>query len=355
MDEQTIGVESYAAAVKALGTCGLSLSKLHLTPNAGKTKILSLRELAVHFHLETNEDLDDFQDLLDESVNDRPGLGNRLRFLWREHRCGEENGGEWSKVLARFYLMAGVCRCDFLLDRATEDVLRHPTLARRVGDYFRVLRPAGEYLESLLSVCTDERQIHPDVSRVLVEGLLKVEPSREDALRLREFASELLAGGYRFIGWRECAAVAPLLILRFGDKRSRPRLRARMSQLGAYSDPAIGKAISVVYASYGETEYTEVMQAASTLSRNYLGEFVRMLERLRGREDVPDRFKIRTRPAYDAVAGQKRVDMRKLLVLRLLRLNRSEAVKAWLEQARCRILTEEISTFDQALVNRLLQ
>ncbi|MYA07538.1 MAG: RNA-directed DNA polymerase [Holophagales bacterium] len=355
MDDQTIGVDSYAAAVKALGTCGLSLSRLHLTPNAGKTKILSLRELAVHFHLEANEDLDDFQDLLDESKNDRPSLGNRLTVLWRRHRSGEENGGEWSKVLARFYLMAGVCRRDFLLDRATEDILRQPTLARRTGDYFRVLRPAGEYLEFVLSVCTDERQIHSDVSRVLVEGLLKVEPSREDALRLREFASQLLAGCYRFIGWKECAAIAPLLILRFGDKRSRPRLKARMGQLEAYSDPAIGKAISVVYASYGEREYTEVMQKASKLSKNYLGEFVRMLERLRAREDVPDRFKIRTRPAYDSVAGQKRVDMRKLLVLRLLRLNQNEAVKRWLEQARYRILDEEISTFDQALVNRLLQ
>ena len=355
MDDQTIGVRSYPAAVKALGTCGLSLSKLHLTPNAGKTKILSLRDLAAHFHLDANEDLDDFQELLKEPANDRPGLGNQLTVLWRRHQSAEESGGEWSKVLKRFYLMAGVCRCSFLLDRAKEDTLGQPTLAARVGDYIRVLRTADEYLEFLLSVCTDERQIHPDVSRVLVEGLLKVEPSREEALRIREFASQLLAGGYRFIGWKECAAVAPLLILRFGDKRSRPRLKARMGQLEVYSDPAIGKAISVVYASYGETEYAEVMQTASTLSRNYLGEFVRMLERLKGREDVPDRFKIRARPAYDSVAGQKRVDMRKLLVLRLLRLNRSEAVKRWLEQARGRLLAEEISAFDQALVNRLLQ
>ena len=354
MDDQLLGVPSYAAGLRSLAGCGRSLARLHLTPNTSKTQILSLRGLAYHFHLELNSELNEIDDMLRRDPEALDEAGDRLEELWCS--CGEQEAykGEWTKILKRVYRLAGISGRDFLLDRAVEDLLREPTLALRIADYVRVLSGPSEYLEFVLSICADERQVHPDVSRFVAEGLLKVEASGSAALRLRAFSSKLLQGAYSFVGWKECAAISPLLILRFGDRRALPRLRSRVRDLARAADPAIGKAVAVVYASYGESELQEVVEAASQLRDNYLADFLRMLQGMREYEGVPTRFKIRRRPVWDSVAGRWRIDMRKLLVLRLLRLNERPAVAAWVRQTRSWIVDKELSSFDQALVNRVL-
>ena len=71
-------------------------------------------------------------------------------------------------------------------------------------------------------------------------------------------------------------------------------------------------------------------------------------------EAVPERFKIRREPVYDSVAGMKRIDMRKLLVLRLLRLNDEKAVRKWVRDTRDWMAKLDVSAFDKNLVKRLL-
>lgn len=109
--------------------------------------------------------------------------------------------------------------------------------------------------------------------------------------------------------------MAPLLILRFGDKRSSKTLGALVGRLRDVH-PAVGKAVSVVYASYGKVEYDEVVTAASKLQDNYLSDFLSLLEVALCYAGVPKRFNILIEPSFDAVSYCKRVDMRKLLVLR---------------------------------------
>ena len=266
MDDQLMGVKSRAAGVKALAHCGASLSRLHLTPNTAKSRILSLRAVAKHFHLELNHELDQIEQLLEDESEDDETAAAALETLWAG-RQGEQHG-EWKKILLRFYRLSGICRCDFLLDQAEDDLLREPTLATRIADYVRVVGTPARYCEFFLRVYRNELQVYPDVSRFLVEGLLKVEADRDDATWIRSLASELLAGRRPFVGWRECAALAPLLILRFGDRRALPRLRAPLRDLGRASEPAIGKAVAVVYASYGDKEAEEVVKAAGSLSDN---------------------------------------------------------------------------------------
>lgn len=163
-----------------------------------------------------------------------------------------------------------------------------------------------------------------------------------------------LSGKVDIPGWQRCAALAPLLILRFGDRRSLPLLKRLVSGLDEIPPPAIAKAVVAVYASYGRTHYEEAVNASSCLRDNYLAHFLRMLDVSIHYETVPERFKIRREPVYDPVAGRKRIDMRKLLVLRLLRLNEKKAVRKWICETRDWMTMQDISDFDKNLVTRLL-
>ena len=118
--------------------------------------------------------------------------------------------------------------------------------------------------------------------------------------------------------------------------------------------PAIAKAVVAVYVSYGDSEYREAVRAASQLRDNHLAQFLRMLAISRQYETVPVRFKIRRAPIHDSVAGKKRIDTRKLLVLRLLRLNKKKTVRAWVQDTRDWMIKQDVPDFDKRLVARLL-
>lgn len=357
MDDQNFGVSSYARGLETLRYCSQSLAKLHLTPNAAKSKILNFKQAGRHFHLAVNAELDKIEDLPKETLAERRVLREQIGNLWRQSRQSERNGGEWKKVLSRFYRWAGVGGAHFLRHRAMRDILQEPTIAMRVSDYMRVTGSARQYADFVSRLWDYEEQVYPDVNRALAEGLLRAEAQGQDALSYRNLASKLLtkqSNRQKLPAWEACTAIAPLLILRFGgDRRSLPRFKKIIRQLDSMP-PSIGKAVAVVYASYGRKEYEEVVQAASTLRDNYLSEFLRMLAGLLEYENVPERFKIRRKPVYDPVLGRCRVDMRKLLVLRLLRLNHKKPVGKWIDDTRQWMQNQSISSFDKSLVEKLL-
>ena len=354
MDDQNFGVSSFAHGLNTLKSCNQSLAGLHLTPNAAKSKVLSFEQASRHFHFDVNEKLDKIECLPKDTVSDRRLIRREVGYIWRQSRQFEQDGGEWGKVLSRFYRLAGIGGARFLRHRALRDILKEPTLAVRVSDYMRVTGDARQYAHFVSRLWWHEEQVYPDVNRVLTEGLLRVEARGKDALDYRKLATSLLTKRFQFPGWEACAAVAPLLILRLGDRRSLPPLRSIVTDLSDTTHPAIGKAVAVVYASYGIKEYEEVVTAASRLRNNYLSQFLRMLEIAREYNEVPERFKIRREPVYDPVAGQKRIDMRKLLVLRLLRLNQKQSVIKWIKDTRQRMGKQKISSFDKALVRKIL-
>ena len=360
MDDQSFGASSFAEGLNVLKSCNRSLSRIHLTPNVSKSKILSFKQAYRYFHFDVNKELDKIESNA-KLTKIKPFTTSRRRLIrkevgvtWRRSRKFEQDGGEWGKVLKRFYRLAGIGGARFLRHRAMRDILQEPTIAGRVSDYMRVTGDARQYADFVSRLQAHEEQIYPDVNRALAEGLLRVEAQGQDARRYRNLALNLLAKRHDFPGWEACVAIAPLLILRFGDRRSLPRFKKIIQQLDS-TPPAIGKAVAVVYASYGIEEYKEVVRAASKLRNNYLSEFLRMLAAALEYTNVPERFKIRRQPVYDAVAGQEQIDMRKILVLRLLRLNRDRSVEKWIEDTRQWMQKQNISSFDKSLVEKLLQ
>jgi hypothetical protein len=353
MDDQNIGVSSRAQALKALSETSKSLARLHLTPNAAKSKVLSLPEARRHFHLDINRMLDKAEKMPHRTRRERLLLGHEVKLVLKKV-LAHEGEGEWEKVLKRVYRIAGLSRTRSLRAYCIAHVLQNPTLIRRIADYVRCSGTANEFLTFAQEVIQHEEQIYPDVNLVLVESLLRLEPSGTRSKTIRQIGSSLLSGKLKIVGWEECASVAPLLLLRYGDRRTLPSLRVCFERKIDTLPAQVIRASAVVYASFGISEFHNIRKAAGRLLRNNLAEMVRMVEKILSYKDLPDRIKPRIALYYDAVAGTKYVDMRALLSARLLGLNRRSEIRLWLAAKKQTLIAEPISQYDRCLLERLM-
>ena len=118
--------------------------------------------------------------------------------------------------------------------------------------------------------------------------------------------------------------------------------------------PGVVRSCAIVYASFGADCFRSVRKSASTLLRNHLSQTVRFVEEIRRYSTVPDRYKARLYVANDSVAGTKYVDMRIVLMTRLLLASKSRKVTDWVADWKRKVLSEQISEFDKRLIKRLL-
>ena len=346
---------SKAAGLRVLSQVGRSLARLHLSPNTKKSRILTLGEARRHFHLDLNDMLDKAEKIAKVATTgkQRLRLTRQLRLIWsRAQRY--EGTGEFDKVLRRLYRLAGFARLRFLRRRALRDVLNDPGLADRICAYLRCSGTVLEYLRSADRLMKEEEQIYPDVNVALTEGFLRLEANKFESSKIRSVAAAFLSGKSNVSGALECRPLAPLLILRFADKRSLPPLKRCFGDEKSAGSAPLLRAAAIVYASYGDAEFRAVRKSASRLLRNHLADVVRLVERIRKYTDVPARYKARLKPRYDPVARAHYVDMRALLTVRLLRLSKAPRVMRWLADWKTSVLTQSLSDYDRQLINRLL-
>jgi len=345
MDDQTIGVETRGDGLRAFATLGHSLSRLHLAPNAGKSRLLSLAEAKRHFHLDINGWLDDAWPLSTKTAVERRRLSTTVRAIWK--RAAQYEGqGSWDKILKRFYYLAGRAQTRMFRRRAVRDILSFPTLARRVCDYMRCTGKPSEFLDFADALTGHPEQVYPDVNLVLVESLRRLEAGVDDARRIRKIAHALLSGRWQYPGKELCMEVAPLIILRFADRRSLSMLRSSVENRNDKLRPEVVRSAAVVLASYGLEEYRGVRRVAAGLLRNDLAGIVLLVERVRRYEEVPGSYKQRLSTQFDSLAGMPYVDMRSVLAGRLLSLNPRKKVRSWLEQKRTSIEKGGISEYE---------
>jgi len=354
MDDQNMGVSSRAEGLRVLSDVGRSLSRLHLSPNAQKSKVLSLSEARRHFHLDLNKLLDGADDISKQVASGgspRSALRKKVSGIWAKAKV-HEGHGEFPKVLKRLYRVAGLAGIRQLRRRAPHDVLLDPSLADRICDYMRCTGTVEEYLSFAILLMNNPEQIYPDVSVAVVESLLRLEPSRKGAARLRQIGIKLLKRELPIAGAADCAVVAPLLLLRFGDRRSLPILKRILDDPDRVTAPSVVRSCAIVYASFGRDCFSAIRKSASRLLRNHLSQTVRFLEEIRRYQTVPDRYKARLYVAKDSVAGRKYVDMRVMLMTRLLLLSSSRNVRDWVAEWSRKAVAERISAFDQGLLRR---
>lgn len=352
MDDQNMGVSSRAEGLRTLAEVQRSLANLHLTPNAKKSVILTLTQARRHFHLDLNKMLDRAGGLPSKTVKDRRALGAEVRRIWLNAKS-HEGVGEWEKILKRMYLFAGKAGSRFMRYRALADLLERPTLTKRIADYMRCTGNSEEYVDFILNVMNHEEQIYADVNVVLIDSLLRLEVGGVTAARIRQLAVDLLSGKLGIPGQLECAAIAPLIILRFGDRRS---LRLFETTITSRADKVpynVIRSTGLVFSGYGLDQFRTLRRTAARLLRGNLGELVRFVERIISEREVPNRFMNRLVLRYDAVGRTNFVDMRTVASARLLALNRRVKVTIWLANWRSNMIAKEISDFDKALLRRL--
>ncbi len=265
-----------------------------------------------------------------------------------------EGNGEFAKVLKRLYRLAGLAGARRLRRRANRDILADPHLAGRICDYMRCTGSVDEYLDFASSLVNNPEQIYPDINVVVVESLLRLEPLRPDKARLHKLGVALLKRQVSLAGADDCAVVAPLLILRFGDGRSLRTLKGIVDDPNRVVASSITRACAIVYASSGAACFASVRASASKLLRNHLSQAVRFLGEIRRYQEVPNRYKARLFLSRDSVAGHRYVDMRVVLMARLLLLSNSRKVRDWVADWVRKTVAEPVSDFDRVLIRRLL-
>lgn len=292
------------------------------------------------------------------TTRERRALAKEIHRIWSSASTFIDEGvGESGKILQRLYRLAGRARSPFLRERCASDVIRDPTLAERVADYIRHTGTAAEFWRFSRSLFEHPEQVYPDVTLTLVEALLRLEPEDTEAAEILQFAKELLRMPDRFRDGGFCAAVAPLLLLRFGNGRSLRPLKRSFSDETRIDilPPRVVRSCAIVYASQGPAQLSALEEAAARLLRNRLAEIVRLLRRLMAESSVPDRYKRRLALRQDSLTGTYYVDMRTILTARLLRLNERPAVQRWVRDWQAQANTKGISAYDKALLGRLLK
>jgi hypothetical protein len=351
MDDQNFGVGSRAEALRLLGNVGRSLATHHLTANSGKSKILSIADARRYFHLDTNAALDKLDDMPTGSGRERQQFARQLRAVW-ESALRREGHGHWDKVLKRFYSLAGRCESRLLRRRATRDLLCHPSLAERIIDYIRCTGSPHDHIDFVERIFGTPEQVYGDVNVVLCESLLRLEPAKEGIERIRNLALEMLGGKREFPGSVDCAAMAPLLILRFADRRTIRLLRRCFEKKPHSKVPASARAAAIVYASAGDTELDVVKRTAGQLRHNYLSELVELFDRVAEYKTVPDRYHVRIKVDFDAMTRREYIDMRGVVAARILSFCPAKKVQQWLAAKRDVLLSRNISDFDRSLIRR---
>lgn len=353
MDDQSIGVDSKAAGIKALAHLGESLARLHLTPNSSKSRVLSLAQARNHFHFNTNAALRRLDSRPHpKSANELRQYRAAYRLAWKR-ALKNEGVGEWEKILKWFYRIAAVAKSRTLRRRAISDLLACPRLTPRIADYVRVTGTDVEYIAFVRAVCEHPEQVYSDVPVLLLEGMLRLEASKAAASSIRQLAIAVLHGQGIPSPTAACRSTAALLLLRFGDRRSIPALKRVVQREDGNVPAPLVRAAAVVLASYGIDEYRFVRRRAAQLLDVNLAYLVRLVERIQRYEDVPGRYKARLNLHRDAVAGIEFVDMRAVMAARLLRLNRNTKVKQWLDNRLAQMRAASVSAYDVALLDRL--
>jgi hypothetical protein len=352
MDDQNMGVASKSEGLRVLGLVGDSLRRLHLTANAGKSKVLSLNEAKEHFHFNANAKLDETERLI---ADKRPVRLIRHSFLttWKSVLKGEGHG-EWAKLLKRCYRLAALAKSRRLRSRGVRDVLAYPELVERIADYIRCTGTTADHIAFVNKALTHPEQVYPDVNHALLESLLRAEAGKREARLIRQWAVKLLRGRTSNVGAQACVEVAPLLLLRFGDGRSARLLKTCLDRDLDRQPTSILRACAVVYLSYGNSYFEHVRRVAARVLRNPLGDLVKMVEKIRDYDEMPERFNPRLALRFDAVKGTHYVDMRSILQGRLLALNSKPSIGNWLRNKKRILLRSTLSAYDKRLIKKLL-
>ncbi len=352
MDDQNFGVQSEADAYKLLAAVNTSLRRIHLVPNASKTKILTIQQARRHFHFDLNDALDRIEKLCGakNTASERARARRLTRRTWKA-ALSHQGVGEWAKILKRFYRVAGCLRLRLLVRRAHGDLLEGPELADRIAGYLRVVCPPSEYIARADAILRDDRIVYQDVKRAVVEEFFRLEPTQPaDIGALRRMAATALRSTRGASGGPIASDVAVLMLLRFGDRRSD---RTIASVLAEYATLPAGRALGFVLASSGASGATTVRSVAERELEGPLRVVSRFTDAVAALPSLPNSVKARLTLHYDPMERRVHLDTRIALIARLFARGGGTCRQDVL--AKVREWQPKLSSFEARMMVRLLR
>jgi hypothetical protein len=130
-------------------------------------------------------------------------------------------------------------------------------------------------------------------------------------------------------------------------------MAAKLRSQGESLPANLCRSLCAVVAGDGDPGFTEVQSTASTLLRNHISDFVKLVIRIKSFKSVPGRFKARITISRDSITGAKFIDMRSYLAVRILALCPHKLVQSWIGTCKVELFKQEISAFEKKLINKL--
>jgi hypothetical protein len=351
MDDQVFGLPDEARCYQALAELNSSLRRMHLTPNAAKTRILTLAQARHDLFFVANDQLDRIDAALNAKTKPSAKAVKALRKRWLivwKAAIKSEGKGEWNKILKRCYRIASRLRLRTLVKRSHGDAIQDPGLAPSIAAYLRTVADMKEFVTRAKAILTDARNVYADVRRAFAEEFLRLEPmDAVDVVLLRQLS---LDGLGRSASVPIPSDIAPLLVLRYCDGRTTRRLH---SLLKAEPRAESARARGLVLASYGDAQRDVVVALAQETLHGPLGLVASLVIELR-MDPTPKRLKRlqnRLNTRFDAAQGRPYLDMRSILQARLMVANHiaAAAVKALVHSK----WLPKVSAFELALLKRV--
>jgi hypothetical protein len=138
MDDQNVGVRSQTEAREVVNCMARSLASQRLTLNSGKTKFLDPPAVKVHFQLDANAKLNQWdEDFKNSKYKVTDEVRDSFDELWNSLRRGKSaEVGNWDKVLKRLYAIAIRVDSPSLEALTLDHLIAYPDLAERIFHYY---------------------------------------------------------------------------------------------------------------------------------------------------------------------------------------------------------------------------
>ncbi|WP_435017955.1 RNA-directed DNA polymerase [Tundrisphaera sp. TA3] len=219
MDDQNIGVRSETEARHVVNTMTRSLSSQRLTLNSGKTKFLPVDCMVVHFQLDANKKISEWDEKYKKvTASNVEAARSDFAGLWDEVGDGPHvNDGNWDKILKRMYGLAVKVDSDILEVRALGDLIANPELDERIFTYFSKRNRFAELFSLFSSYTEAEESLFEATEVAFFESSLLLDPDVPHAKLYRNQALRFAEGGVKSRSKRPLSIASAILSVYWFD------------------------------------------------------------------------------------------------------------------------------------------
>lgn len=350
MDDQNIGVRSPTEARILIRGLTLSLSQQRLVLNSGKTKFLTPEAVAEHFHLDTNERLDEIDKALKAKSPDFLELRYLLTDVWEE-ALQLEGEGNWDKILKRFYGVAGRLRMPFLKQRAHDDLITHPLLAHRIFEYFSALSDFERLLQIFSNLVDEGESLYENVEAAFFENILLSNIPSASRSAFRKLTQSWLSNQSLGSGRPYSRGIAALCLYWLGDRRSIPSIRRALVEDATSYPATTTRALVAVYIAMAPEKANDALKICGRFANREVASFSRFVQEIRSNKNLQCTLpRVSQRKPFSTQIGI--FEARTWIRLEIMQLSKSAAIQAWLKSQHAYISKQQLGDCEQRVFNR---